>query len=644
MSMKKISKLICLALALLLCASLFVGCKKPAETPEGEVTEGETLLPETIPDTGDYIVKDGKSEYKIIIPDDADQLLKTTANDVQAFLFNATGAMLPIEGDGAYAFDANAKVISIGPTTIWSGCGLTLTDDMLDTGYYMKRFGNLIVCNARDNLGAVAAAYDMLNYLIGFECYAADEIYYEKKSDVALLDFDIRFIPTVDVRYIMSKALSSDTMYNQRLKLLTSYGHGIWITFAHTTITEFLPTSAYQNAHPDWYNEAGTQVCYSNEAMRAEMVEQIKKRIERNPEGKYVMIGHEDNFDMCQCADCVAAREKLGGYGGQELDFTNKLAQEITPWVEENYPGREIKYVFFAYQTSSQPPVRWDAEQNKYVPLYDNFSIHKNTMLLYCPIEMDFSEKFNSPANDALYQQLLGWYEIFKSEGVEKNICIWTYSITSRAYMAPTNNYAYFGEHYKTMADVGVSFIMDQFYHDSRVGCFEELRLYTEAKLMYRYDLSYNQLVEDFMTNYYKEASGAMTEYYEYYRAYLQYLQDEKAFSGALTVEANDIRFWPISVCKELISILDKAMEAIEPLKETNPERYNLLRDRILKEKVTPIYLLFTHYMTSLTQAEKETYWTEINYITVKFNMTHSAEGRINIASDIETWRTQIFN
>lgn len=641
--MKKFSRIVCIALAILMCASLLVGCK-PEEKPIDEDVTPTPLLPETVAPTGEYIVKDGKSDYKIVIPDNADQLLKTTANDVQNYILNASGALLPIEGDGAYTFDTNQKIIAIGNTTVWNGSGLQLTEDLLDTGYIMKRFGSLIVCNAKDNLGSVAAAYDMLNYLIGFECYAADEIYYEKKSDVALLDFDIKFIPTVDIRYIMSKALSNDVMYNQRLKLLTSYGHGAWITFAHTTISEFLPLGTYQQSNPDWYNDAGTQVCYSNEEMRAEMVEQIKKRIAANPEGRYVMIGHEDNKDMCMCDDCVAARERLGGYSGQELDFTNKIAQEVSPWVEENYPGREVKYVFFAYQTSSQPPVKWDEAQNKYVPLYDNFSIHKNTMLLYCPIEMDFSEKFNSPTNDALYQQLLGWYEIFKSEGVEKNICIWTYSITSHAYMAPSNNYAYFGEHYKSMADIGVSFIMDQFVHDSRVGCFEELRLYTMAKMMYRYDLSYNQLVSDFMTNYYKEASEAMTEYYEYYRSYLQYLQDDKAFSGSLTVEANSAQFWPIEVCQKLVEILDKAMAEIEPLKETDVEKYNLLRDRILKEKVTPIYLMFTHYMSALTQAEKEAYWTEINYITTKFGMTHSSESHNNVASDIETWRTQIFN
>ncbi len=634
-------RIICLLLVVLICGGVFVGCN---QTEDEIISEQDPMLPATIPETGKFIVKNGQSDYKIVIPDDADQLLTTTANDVQTYIFNSTGALLPIVGDGAYTFDEGAKLIAIGPTKIWDGCGLELTDDLLDTGYLMKRFGNLIVCNAKDNLGSVAAAYDMLNYLIGFECYAADEVYVEKKTDVPLLDFDIKFIPTVDVRYIMSKALSENTMYNQRLKLLTSYGHGIWITFAHTTITTFLPTSTYQASHPDWYNDAGTQVCYSNDEMRAEMVEQIKAKIKSNPEGKYVMIGHEDNTDMCQCDDCIAARERLGGYGGQELDFTNKIAQEITPWVEANYPGREIKYVFFAYQTSSNPPVKWDEAQNKYVPLYDNFSIHKNTMLLYCPIEMDFTEKFNSETNNAFYQQLLGWYEIFKSQGVEKNICIWTYSITSHCYMAPSNNYAYFGEHYKTMTDIGVSFIMDQFVHDSRVGCFEELRLYTMSKLMYRYDYSYNQLVADFMTNYYKEAADEMTEYYEFYRAYLQYLQEEKAFSGSLTVEADDSKYWPVSVCKHMISMLDNAMDAIEPLKESNPERYNTLRDRILKEKVTPIYLLFTHYMSTLTQTEMETYWNEINYVTKKFNMTSSREGRQTIADSIDAWYKQIFN
>ena len=89
--------------------------------------------------------------------------------------------------------------------------------------------------------------------------------------------------------------------------------------------------------------------------------------------------------------------------------------------------------------------------------------------------------------------------------------------------------------------------------------------------------------------------------------------------------------------------MIDDAVKMLEPLKTSDPEKYQLLYDRVMKEKVTPIYLLFTHYMNSLTQAQKEQYWYEINDSTKKFNLNNSAEGRIEIVNKVETWRVQIF-
>lgn len=643
--MKK--KILSLFLASLLCFS-FVACRggdeeTSASDGTNELIEVEALLPDTIAETGKYLVENGRSDYAIVIPLGAEQIIQSAASELQGFIEKATGARLPIENDANYLFNEEAKVISLGDTTIWTGSALELTSDLRETGYIMKRFGNTIVCNAKDGVGTASAVYDMLNYMVGFECYAIDEVYYEEKTSIPLYDFNIKFIPTVDVRDIMSRALSSSILYNQRMRLYTEYGKGMWITFAHTTITNFLPTATYQVEHPDWYNASGTQVCYANDEMRAEMVKQIKNRIADNEDGIYVMIGHEDNHDMCECTDCIAAREKFGGYGGQELDFTNKIAAEVAPWVEENYPGRNVKYVFFAYQTSAKPPVVWDETQGKYVPVYADFSLHKDTMVLVCPIEMDFTEKMDSEANKAHYEQLKGWYEIFSAEGLSDNISIWTYSITSHCYIAPTNNYAYFGEHYKVMADVGVSFIMDQFVHDSRVSCFEELRIYTMAKMMYRHDLSYNDLVNAFMKQYYGAAEKEMKTYYEFYRAYLQYLQEEKAFGGALTVQAQAKDYWPLEILQHMVSMLDDAIVAIEPLQATDPVRYQTLKDRILKEKVVPTYLLFSYYMNALSQEQKEQYWTELYDSQKKFALNNSAEGRIDIAESIENWRLQIF-
>lgn len=632
------------ALAAIMSFGFAAGCAKTNEEESSvQLIEVDEMLPAEIEGTGKYVVENGKSDYTIVLPADAGQLLQSVATDVQNFLFNASGAMLPIQSDSNYTFNEEDKVIAIGDTAIWRGSGLELTNDMLDTGYIMKRFGNTVVCNAKNPLGAVSAAYDMLHYLIDYEFYAMDEIYYRQAPNVELLDFNLKFIPTVDIRHIMSEALDSNIIHRQRLKLLTEYNAGCWITFAHTVISEFLPTSTYQVAKPEWYNSAGTQVCYSNDEMRAEMVKQIKDRIEGHPDGTYIMIGHEDNHDMCECYDCVEAREKFGGYSGQEVDFANKISMEMEDWLKANYPDANYKFVVFAYQTSASPPAKFDEAQNKYVATYENFSVRDDVMVLYCPIEADFSAPFNSEANDAMYQQLKGWFDIFEAAGTPDNICIWTYSIRSKAYLVPGNIFGVFGEHYKTMADCGVSFIMDQYFHDSRVPCFEEMTLYVHSNLMYRSDLSYSALVKDFIEHYYGEAADVIYDYYEYYRAYYAYIAEEKAFGGGISFEAQVKEYWPLEVVNELISMLDKAVEAIQPLQESDPERYVLLYNRIMKEKITPLYLILLHHMTALTQEKKEQYWSEINTYTVKYGILNTMESRYDLAGVIEEWRLQIF-
>ena len=120
-------------------------------------------------------------------------------------------------------------------------------------------------------------------------------------------------------------------------------------------------------------------------------------------------------------------------------------------------------------------------------------------------------------------------------------------------------------------------------------------------------------------------------------------MQEEKAFGGALTVEAQSKDFWPLEVLQHMVSMLDDAIEALAPLQETNPVRYQTLKDRILKEKVVPIYLLFTYYMSALSQQQKEQYWAELSDAQKKFALNNSAEGRINMAESIENWRVQIF-
>lgn len=641
--MKK--RLIAIVLSTLTALTFFGGCKDKEGQKSIEKENVVAQLPSVVNETGINVIENGSSDYQIVVSATADDNIKTIALEIQYFYEEASGVKLPIVLDTDLTFDEEEHYISLGNTTVFQGSGLEIDAALRETGYIMKRIGNTLICNGKNSNGTISAGYDMLHYTIGLEFYASDEIYYEKKTTIPLLDYDIKFIPTVDIREFRTRTVSADATFARRMRMFSWFGTGTWVTFGHTTIGRYLPTDTYGVAHPDWYNSSQTQVCYANEEMRLEMVERIKSEIAHNSYGIYVMIGHEDNKDMCECDDCIEAREKMGGYSGQELDFTNKVAKDVDKWLADNYPEREIKYLFFAYQTSSEPPARWDEEQNKYVPVWSEFEVYESVNVMYCPIEAEFSKAFSSIENATQYNQLRGWSDLFASQGRTDNIVIWTYSIPAYSYMAPQNNFGVYAEHYKTMADMGVNYIMDQGVYDSSTPMFEALKIYTQCKTMYRSDLDFNLLVEDFIAHYYGPAAEGMTNFYNFFRSYYKYLENNKAFSGGLFFDTTLKDFWPYEVLQDMYQMVEVCIGQLDVIKESDPERYQQLYDRVRREQITPIYLMFEHYMNLLTQEQKETYWKDLSYYSAKFEITNRREGdNAGLTQKIAQWKTQIFD
>ena len=641
-------KLIALLLAAFTVIAVFAGCKKKdngnGNENKGEVTEVSELLPATVKSTGNKFVENGKTDYSIVTVENPDSLTLTAAYELQTFIRESTGATLEVKNDDGAGLLNDLKVISLGNTSVFNDSGISVPESIGESGYIMKTVGKSVVINANNPNGMISAVYDMLNYLVNFEVYATDELYYDKKSDLDLLDYDIAFKATIDIREIRHKTIQGDSTYARRMRMFSTPGLGIWITFGHTVISEYLPTDKYLSGHSDWYNGAHNQVCYANDEMRLAMEEEIKDRIVRNPNGKFVMIGHEDNYAMCDCSKCVAARETMGGYGGQELDFTNKVAVDIDAWLAENYPEREIRYIFFAYQTSSEPPVKYDEATDKYQPVWKDFDVKDNVYVLYCPIEADFSKPLTDPSNSAQYEQLRGWKDAFATAGKDANIMIWTYSIACYSYFVAQDNFGVYGEHYKTFKDLGVSYVLDQSVYDSATPCFEELKLYTQSKLMWREDLSYDDLAEDFINHYYGAAKNEIKKYHDFIRSYYKYLEDTKSFSGKIMFLGDEELFWPFAVVKDMFDMLEGAVKTIEPLKTSDPESYEKYLSRIRREEITPIYLAFKHHMNSLTQTQKEEYWYILNKYTREYDIVATKEGSVDVATMVETWRGEIFD
>ena len=265
-------KVISLVLTFVLLLAVFVGCN---DTPDNPDTPGKPQINKT----DIKIVDNGATDYKVVVPSGASSFVNTAASELVNFVKEATGATLPVTTDGE-EFSTSAKVISLGKTTVFDGSGVKLTEKLRETGYVMKRRGNTLIINAKDDNGIVSAVYDMLGYMLGLEFYSYDEYTLDKTDTLYMLDFDLEFVPSIDMRDIMMRSLN--TNYRQRMRLYAGKGFGQWITFAHTTtgasnlknggdeLYGFLPFSVYGEAHKDWYDASHTQLCYSNAEMRAE--------------------------------------------------------------------------------------------------------------------------------------------------------------------------------------------------------------------------------------------------------------------------------------------------------------------------------------------------------------------------------------
>lgn len=627
MKTKRYGKIIACILAVAFALSAFAACNKNTGG-DGGGNGGEPAA------TGKNIVENGSSEYQIVIPADADSTLSAAVYDFQNFIELSTGVTLAVVDDRGLSFGEDNKYISLGNTEIFKGSGLTITDDMLDSGYYLKTFGNQIVAAAKTSYGSSCAAYDLLGWLIGFECYAEDEQYYEEKSEVALYDFDIKFIPSFDYRALSYYHLNYNinTLYRQRMRLYNK--DDAFMSWCHTMVSQYIKKDVYYSAHSDWYAATGDQVCYANEEMRTELIRLLKEEIAANPTKKYITIGAEDNFNECNCAECTAAKEQMGGYGGQQLDFVNKVAKELDPWLQENYPGREVYYTFFAYQTSRSVPDTaeyWNSQE-----------LNEHVCVFYAPIELDFSKPLDDEVNRGCYDDLIGWSELLKSKGLTNNIILYTYSIANQTTFAPLDNFGISEQHYKVFATTGVQFIYDQAYSNTEIAAFEPLDCYTQSKMMYDVSLSYNDLVNDFMAHYYDGAEQDMFNYYNFVRAWYKHLEATAGLNGVFSTQLITTQYWTVSVLKKMIGYLDDALRSVEAVKETDPERYETLVKRINREKLSPVYIMFELYFDYMTQSEKEEYIALLE-TCADYDIRYIAEHEHDLEGKIAGWRQQVY-
>lgn len=603
--MKRQTRIISMLLAAVLFTSLLVGCQGGAQT-NGEVKEQEKQnVKAEIPATEYDLVSAGKSDYFILIPDNATENENYAAQELQLFIKEATGAELIIckenEADKAGSF------LSVGDTTASQESGVTPTyEEVNSNGFVLKTVGDDCYLKGFSDLGTRNAVYEWLVYSIDWEIYAEDEIVYNETTDLKLLAFDQTVVPSIEWRANNGPSVyNHELAYRMRKNLFEEvYLHG---RLVHNSMTFVDPTVYdYQSEeYKDWYSEKQVngrpaQLCYSNEEMGEEYIKNLLAELE-GATANVVILGMEDNVEWCTCEECTASKDKYGTDSAVIIKFANKVQEAVNDWNKENRVGKTpIKCVFFAYYETSEPPVTYNEETKTYEAIDESVMLHEDLGVMFAPILASYSQLFTAEINADVKRQMEGW------GALTDNLHAWTYAFHTGQNFICKNTFEIVQGNYQFLIENGTSALYDQTNGAQQVPDtgWASAQFYVQSKLMWDASLNMEELLDDFFDNYFDVASDTMREIFNEERKWLTHVYTDLGALGRINDNLLSTEYWTYPYLKRALSQFDEAYKEIEVYRESNPERYKQLYERITLETIQYRYIMISLYGTNYTDAE----------------------------------------
>lgn len=581
-------------LACILSIGFACGCSCSGE-PEEEQPSAK------IEETDYDLVKDGTSDYKIVLAEETEYDERFAAEEIAEFFYRSTKLTLLTVTENAVTYSADSKLIILGKTKFTENSGINTT--ILTTqSFTVKTVDSNVFIVGGDAYGTLWGAYEFLAQQLNYECYTPDEISVAKDvKDMKLYKIETTQSPDVLWRQPAYGFMQGE-ITAKRYRMVNQP----WIkengNYIHNGFSEYLNPDKYAEEHPDWYTETKDQFCYNahgnaeelkamQDAVVARMKELISKFFDRGEYRSLISITQEDTGTWCTCEACAAKKEQYKANSASVVQFLNPVAREIKAWLSETYPNREVLISFFAYHATEDAPVK--TVNGVLAPIDDSVVCEDNLAVLYAPFNAQYSYGFKTEKNTTYLDTMKKWNTICK------HIFFWPYDTNFTTYFAWHDTFNSLPELYEVMKEYGVSYIFNQGQHNVTVHTgFHFLKGYLNAKLAWDVDADYNALIDGFFTNYFKSAAEPMREYFESFRSWMQYLRDYENMPGQINYTWKK-DYVPKRVLDKWNGYIEQAYEAIKPLKSTDLEQYNTLYDRIQTESMAIRCWLIEFYGTS---------------------------------------------
>lgn len=632
--MKNNIKITAFILACAIGFSVFYGCascKKNEDTTIDDKPRYE--------ESGYTLVNNGLSEYVIVLPESPNTNEYTASDELVYFLEEATGAKLSVKTEKTYTPTDNAAIISIGNTAIAKKVGVKTDGTLGNSGYIMKTVGNqLYIISDGNSLGCIYAVYDLLESTVGYRYYYTDEIYYETKSTVSLFQYDITADPSFDFRAISTwnSFLYTHEDYMRRTRTQRKDENWIMAGEMHMQTNYILPKSEWLSTHKygttkvengetiadHWYSKTADQLCWTaGEEMYKEAANDIIELIEKDPTKTYFGVGQADSLLFCDCERCEKAKADWAlNDAGLQMYFINRVAYYVNTWVAENCPERNIRLVIFAYYATEEPAVKKD-ENGKWVAYSEKTSfVYDNIDIYFAPIGTDYSKSLTAVENEDVYQNLQKWSDLL--DGRKNTFMLYTYDTNFHYYFYNFNNFDTFGIQALEYSAAGVDYIHSQGANNTNQPTFQEMRYFVESQMLWDTSRNYDELVNEFMEHFYKDAKEEIREYYDLTR--MRYEQAIVLDGRNITTIYSSIgekTIWTEGVVGAFDNIFERAYAKIEHYKTENSAMYEKLYNRIKELELTVIYTKLANYTNNYTQAEINSLVEEFNRYVAKFDI-----------------------
>ena len=589
--MKKHIALFCALLIVV--ASLCTACGKE-KVPEGnnhfvQVTESENTF-----------VSDGKTSYRIVIPENATSEIKFAASEITYFVDKTTGAKIKTVVDAQLGTSSSQKLLSVGNTKQAQAAGISAPESEFGTeGYVVKTVGNTMFFLGGGDKGSLFSVYEFVERVLGAKVYAKDEIVLPHKDAITLPNMDIREIPDIARRAPGLNDIAIDKTLRYRLRT-QMYNDG-WIYWSHSYF-RIIPPDVYMEKHRDWFSPDEKQLCISNDEMCEEFIKNVIALAEKDVKSEYIMLGQQDGANMCRCSRCSAEAEKYN-YSGLMMHFVNKVAKAVGEWISINQPGRKLLLGTFAYEDTEKAPVKYDEKKDTYTPIDDTVLPEPNVALMFAPGRACYAHSFDAECNASVMSTIKGWNAIFST-----NILAWIYNAQFGYYLLPFPNWSSTAADYKILKESGFNFIYHQGTRETTTGALSEMRLYVQSKLMWNTELDSETLAEEFIDAYYKDAAPMIKTYYNLYRQNFALKESEGNWHAyCMTANANlfmQESVYPKGMLDRMEELFEEAKVAASVHKDTDKALYETLSMRVRKEQLTVRFLYLTLYPQYFTKAQ----------------------------------------